>query len=99
MAERKYEEVKGGDLWLPKEGGEQREGKVTGINPKGLYGLSVTILSKDGAEILLPSHKMLQSQLVKAQLKVGDYIRITYIGNKQGHKNDYEEYKLEKALN
>ena len=92
-----FKEIKA-DLWLPKVVNEKREGEVNNINEKGLYGLSVSVKQQNGDIVLLPSHKMLQGLLAQAELRLGSYIIVTYLGTKPTKikgQSDTTQYKLE----
>jgi hypothetical protein len=69
-------EVKGeSNIWLPTKEGDSIEGIIISMI-QSTYGLSVIIEDKDHKQILMPSHKVLQSRL--SYCKVGDIVKVIY---------------------
>ena len=64
-------------IWLPDKAGEKAEGVVEEVK-QGDYGVQVNIKNDEGEIITTPSHKVLQNRLTG--IKVGDNIRIEYVG-------------------
>ena len=64
-------------IWLPTKEKEEIEGEVTAIE-EGTYGKQLTLLCASGEEFKSPSHKVLQNRAAK--VKVGDKVKLVYIG-------------------
>ena len=73
-----WEEVVGSQgIWLPTVKGDILQGSVQETR-QGVYGVQVIIKDEDDVLTTTPSHKALQSKL--SEVKIGDYIRIEYLG-------------------
>lgn len=77
MAEKEWEKQEGANIWLPTEEDDKIEGEVVEI-VEGTYGNQYVIKEEDGDQVRTPSHKVLQTRMIKA--KVGDVVRIVYKG-------------------
>ena len=73
-----YKKQEGAGIWLPTVEKTELVGEVTHINREGLYGTQYTIKTKDGNEVLTPSHKVLQARMIKA--KIGTVVKIVLTG-------------------
>lgn len=87
-----WEKQEGTELWLPTEEGETLQGEVISVNDSGEYGRQLTIKKEDGEEIKTPSHKVLQSRTAK--IKMGDIIRIKYVGTEAPSVKGYSPTKM-----
>lgn len=82
-----WKEIKGDPVifWNPdpenkgKDKGQKIEGTIIKLNPEGTYGLTAYIKTEEGQVYGTPSNRVLQNRL--SQIKVGDYVEITYDGN------------------
>lgn len=74
--EQQWETIEGtSDFWNPEKEGEMIEGEIIDIIT-GSFGLQYIIQLSDKTTIMTPSHKMLQSKLVKCNK--GDYVKIQF---------------------
>jgi len=63
------------NFWSPEKEGESVEGVIVNIQ-KEEFGLRTTIETADKKQVILPSHKVLQSRL--SSCKVGDMIKVIF---------------------
>lgn len=68
-----WEKQSGGDLWTPKEEGEELTGEVISVD-EGQYGKQWVIKKGDGKVIRTASHKVLQNRM--ASISIGDTVKI-----------------------
>ncbi len=95
--EKEYDEIEGVEFWQPEKEGDEIVGKIKEFFD-GTYGKQAVIEQADGKELTTPSHKVLQTRLVK--LNVGDEIKIQYRGEEPATKkgnNPTKMYKVFKA--
>lgn len=73
-----WEEQKSiGNIWIPNEIGDTLEGDIIDITT-GNYGKQYLIETKDGKQVLTPSHKVLQGRM--NGIVRGDTVRLVYVG-------------------
>lgn len=95
---KEFEEVTSGNLWIPEDKDQEIEGEVVkiGISTFDDKKKSVTIKAQSGTEFLLPNHLVLENKL--DEIIIGDYVKVTYLGEVKGKKGTlYKDYKVEKA--
>lgn len=88
-------ELMGSDMWLPKKEGENLKGEVMDIT-EGMYGKQYLLKKADGETVLTPSHKVLQTRLLK--VKVGQVIRIQYEGDEPPKLKGQNPTKMYRAF-
>lgn len=91
-----FKEVTGVEnLWRPEKVDESVEGEVKNIG-EGNFGRELSI-EKDDVKATLPSLTVLNTKL--KGVKVGDYIRVTYLGEVRSKKGNslYMDFKVEVA--
>jgi len=88
---RNFRKIEGTDnFWAPAKEGEIIEGDVLDII-SGSFGNQHILKLDDKTTIMTPSHKILQSKL--AQVKIGDYVRITYVDETESTKKGHSPTK------
>lgn len=99
MVEEKWNEMKGeSNIWIPKKEGDDVIGVIISMTQQQ-YGIQVTIEDKEHKQIILPSHKVLQSRI--KDCKVGDLIKVEYIKEelpKVRGQNPTKIYKVYKDM-
>lgn len=85
-----YVKQEGGSYWNAEKKGDILEGKVTAKN-EGEYGLQYTIETNEG-EFVTPSHKVLQSRMVKAN--IGDKVKIIFVEEELPTTKGYKPTKI-----
>lgn len=90
-----WKKQEGLGIWIPENEGAVLEGEIVNINSEAQYGTQYTVRTKNGDEILTPSHKVLQNRMQKA--KIGTKVRIIYKGTeppKVKGQNPTEMYEV-----
>lgn len=88
-----------GSYWKPEKEGEVIEGTLSEIKEGGKYGTDYTLVTIEQEQVKLPSHRVLQNLM--ARCKVGDYVRITFVGSqppKVRGENPTLMYKVERRI-
>ena len=93
MSETKLE---GLNIWIPEKVDQELKGEITEINKEGDYGTQYTVKQEGGVETLTPSHKVLQNRL--RSLKVGDKVRIVYLGTEDAKIKGYKPTQMYDAF-
>lgn len=92
-----WEKQESAGMWMPEKEMEELVGEVADIQEGG-YGLQYSIKKEDGNTILTPSHKVLQSRMLK--VRVGDIVKIVYKGEEPPSvkgRNPTKMYEVYKA--
>ena len=100
--EKVFEEVTQGNLWMPEEKGDEIEGEVVDIKTNQFDKQQHKLKAPSGEEFIIPTYTVLSgSELSDGKLssiKVGDYIKIIYLGDQKSKKGTlYKDFKVEKA--
>jgi len=79
-------------VWIPMNVGEELTGIVKGIDTQGEYGTQLVIETKEGDILKTPSHKALQTRIIKA--RIGQNIQIIFTGLAPAKKRGYNDTML-----
>jgi hypothetical protein len=83
------------EYWQPVNDGDHTEGVICDIDNAAEFGMEVSILDKEDRRITLPSHKVLQDRLWKAE--IGQLIRVTYKGEMPNTNPKHRPTKIYKV--
>ena len=79
MVFKEIESKASSNKWRAKQINDSIEGEISKIE-QGQFGPMYFIMAEDGAELLLPNHKVLVNRLQEGNVVQGDVVRITYLG-------------------
>lgn len=95
-----FKELKNNKMyWKPTVKDDMIEGKVIDIDDSGDFGFQYTIEDARHGKITTASHKQLQGTLKRFEVKRGDKVRITFVGQelpKIKGQNPMARYKVER---
>ena len=81
--------------WNPQTEGEEIEGNLCGIDKSNEQDRMVLDIGDD-KEVILPGHAMLRRYM--KSIKIGEYIKVIYEGEKTSNTEGYNPTKLYKVL-
>lgn len=90
-----------GSLWMPEQKGDEIEGEVVGIKENQFQKQQHTLKAKSGDLFVIPTYTVLSGNDVSdgklSSIKIGDYIRITYLGETKSKKGVlYKDFEVKK---